>query len=41
MVFAPNFVLLPTTKHERDVVAFELACLFSFILIGLITAGML
>jgi hypothetical protein len=32
---------VPTTKDEADVMAFKLFCLFSFILIGLITAGVL
>ena len=31
----------PTTKREADVVAFKLFCLFSFILVGLIAAGIL
>ena len=31
----------PTTKEEADVMALKLFCLFSFILIGLITAGVL
>jgi hypothetical protein len=31
----------PTTKHEADLVAFKLFCLFSFILVGLIAAGIL
>ena len=29
----------PATKREADVVALKLFCLFSFILVGLITAG--
>ena len=32
---------VPTTKEEADIVVLELFCLFSFILIGLITAGIL
>jgi hypothetical protein len=35
------FLLRPTTKREADVVAFELFFLFSVILVGLITAGIL
>ena len=31
----------PTTKKEADVMALKLFCLFSFILIGLITAGVI
>ena len=31
----------PTTKKEADVMALKLFCLLSFILIGLITAGVL
>jgi hypothetical protein len=45
MAIAPTlekyFVLRPTTKREADVVAFKLFCLFSFILVGLIAAGIL
>ena len=44
MAVAPTlekyFGLRPT-KLEADVVAFKLFCLFSFILVGLITAGIL
>jgi hypothetical protein len=29
----------PTTKHEEDVIALKLFCLFSFILVCLIVAG--
>ena len=32
---------VPTTKEEGDLMALKLFCLFSFILIGLITAGIL
>jgi hypothetical protein len=31
----------PTTKREADVLALKLFCLFSFILVGLIMAGIL
>jgi hypothetical protein len=31
----------PTTEREADLVAFKLFCLFSFILVGLIAAGIL
>jgi hypothetical protein len=31
----------PTTKREADLVALKLFCLFSFILVGLIAAGVL
>jgi hypothetical protein len=31
----------PATKHETDVMALKLFCLLSFILVGLITAGIL
>jgi hypothetical protein len=31
----------PATKREADVLAFKLFCLFAFILVGLITAGVL
>jgi hypothetical protein len=45
MAIAPTsekyFLLRPTTKREADVVAFKLFCLFSFILVGLITVGIL
>jgi hypothetical protein len=34
-------LLRPRTKREADVVAFQLFCLFSFILVGLIAAGIL
>ena len=34
-------VLRPTTQREADLVAFKLFCLFSFILVGLIAAGIL
>jgi hypothetical protein len=32
---------IPTTKEETDVMALKLFCLLSFILVGLITAGVL
>jgi hypothetical protein len=45
MVIAPTLakavLFRPTTKREADLVAFKLFCLFSFILVGLITAGIL
>jgi hypothetical protein len=45
MAIAPTLakavLFRPTTKHEADLVAFELFCLFSFILVGLIAAGIL
>jgi len=44
MALAPTlekYLAAPTTKREADVVALKLFCLFSFILIGLITAGIL
>jgi hypothetical protein len=45
MAIAPTsekyFLLRPTTEREADVVAFKLFCLFSFILVGLIMAGIL
>ena len=31
----------PKTRHEADVLALKLFCLLSFLLIGLITAGVL
>jgi hypothetical protein len=31
----------PTTKREADVLAFKLFCLLSFILVGLIVAGII
>ena len=33
--------IAPKTKYEADVMALKLFCLFSFILVGLITAGVL
>jgi hypothetical protein len=36
-----KYLAAPTTKREADVVALELFCLFSFILVGLIMAGIL
>lgn len=45
MAIAPtlekNFRFRPATKREADVLALKLFCLFSFILVGLITAGVL
>ena len=38
---AKAVLLRPTTKREADVVAFKLFCLFSFILVGMITTGIL
>jgi hypothetical protein len=32
---------LPTNKHEADVMATKLFCIFSFILVGLIVSGIL
>ena len=34
-------LVTPTTEEEAHVMALKLFCLFSFILIGLITAGIL
>jgi hypothetical protein len=45
MVTAPTLakavLFRPTTKREADLVAFKLFCLFSFVLVGLIAAGIL
>lgn len=45
MAIAPtlqrHLVARPRTKREADVVALKLFCLFSFILVGLIMAGVL
>jgi hypothetical protein len=45
MAIAPrlekHFRFRPATKRESDVVALMLFCLFSLILVGLITAGVL
>jgi len=44
MAIAPTlekYLAAPTTKREADVAAFKLFCLFSFILVGLIAAGIL
>jgi hypothetical protein len=36
-----SFRFRPATKREADVLALKLFCLFSFILLGLITSGVL
>jgi len=36
-----SFWFRPATKREADVLALKLFCLFSFILLGLITSGLL
>jgi hypothetical protein len=36
-----SFWFRPATKREADVLALKLFCLFSFILLGLITSGVL
>ena len=44
MTIAPTlekYWAVPTTKREADLVALKLFCLFSFILFGLIAAGIL
>jgi hypothetical protein len=45
MAIAPtlqrHLIARPRSKREADVVAFKLFCLFSFILVGLIMAGVL
>ena len=43
MAIAPteNVWFHPATKREADVLALKLFCLFAFMLIGLITAGIL
>ena len=33
--------IAPTNKYEADVMALKLFCLLSFVLVGLITAGVL
>jgi hypothetical protein len=38
---APNMTIAHITKGEADVMALKLFCLFSFILVGLIMAGIL
>jgi hypothetical protein len=35
------FWLSPVTKRDADVLAVKLFCLFSFVLVGLIVAGVL
>ena len=37
----PNMTIAHITKGEADVMALKLFCLFSFILVGLIMAGIL
>ena len=42
MALSPTLTLAsPKTKHEADVMALKLFCLLSFLLVGLITAGVL
>ena len=42
MALSPTwYFAVPTTKREADLLALKLFCLFSFILVGLITAGIL
>ena len=42
MAIAPTLEkYVPTTQREADLVALKLFCLFSFILVGLIAAGIL
>ncbi len=45
MTLAPTlekyFALPPATKREADLMALKLFCFLSFILVGLITAGVL
>jgi hypothetical protein len=36
-----NMAIAPTTKREADAMALKLFCLLAFILVGLITAGIL
>ncbi len=36
-----NVWFQPATKREADVLAFKVFCVFAFILVGLITAGVL
>ena len=36
-----KYLAAPTTKRDADAMALRLFCLFSFILVGLITAGIL
>jgi hypothetical protein len=36
-----NMAIAPTNKREADLLAFRLFCVFSFILVCLITAGVL
>ena len=42
MALSPTLNLAsPNTEHEADVMALKLFCLLSFLLVGLITAGVL
>jgi hypothetical protein len=44
MAIAPTlekYLAAPTTKRAADLMAFKLFCLFSFILVSLIAAGIL
>jgi hypothetical protein len=36
-----NVWFQPATQREADVLAFKLFCVFAFLLVGLITAGVL
>ena len=36
-----KMAIAPTTKREADAMALKLFCVFSFLLLGLITAGVL
>ena len=41
MAITDYFSLRPETKQEADVMALKLFCLLAFVLVGLITAGLL